>query len=278
MELWYTEKQTPNMGITCKVKETLAVEQTKYQSLAVIDTEQFGRMLVLDGAVQTTIADEFIYHEMITHIPLFTHLNPKKVLVVGGGDGGAIREILKHNSVEKAYLVEIDDRVVENSRKYLPEISCALDDPRCEVLVRDGIEFIANNKDQFDVVLVDSTDPVGPAVGLFSGDFYKLVYDSLKEDGVFAAQTESPFFNKDLIKQTNKDIGSIFPITRLYLASIPTYPSGLWSFTIGSKKYDPLCTTSERLQTLADTKYFTPELFKASFVLPQFVKDILVSE
>ena len=276
MELWYTEKQTPNMGITCKIKRTLAVEKTDYQHLAVIDTEQFGTMLVLDGAVQTTVEDEFIYHEMITHIPLFTHKNPRKVLVIGGGDGGAIREILKHESVEKAYLVEIDGRVVENSKLYLPQISCALSDPRCEVLIEDGIEFIKNNKGVFDVIMVDSTDPVGPAVGLFSGDFYRLVYESLKVDGLFVAQTESPFFNKDLIRQTNKDINAIFPITRLYLASIPTYPSGLWSFTMGSKTYDPLLVNESKLHEIADTKYFTPEIFGAAFKLPRFVRDLVV--
>jgi len=275
MELWYTEKQTQFMGITCKIKETLAVEKTDFQDLAVIETEQFGTMLVLDGAVQTTVEDEFIYHEMISHIPLFTHPSPKKVLVVGGGDGGSIREILKHSSVEKAYLVEIDGRVVENSKKYLPQISCALSDARCEVLIEDGIKFIAENKNTFDVIMVDSTDPVGPAVGLFSGDFYNLVFEALKEDGVFVAQTESPFFNKALIKQTNKDIGSIFPITRLYLASIPTYPSGLWSFTLGSKVYDPLKVQDSERFNISKTKYFTRELFHSAFVLPQFVRDLV---
>jgi len=275
MELWYTEKQTPNMGITCKIKRTLAVEKTDYQHLAVLDTEQFGTMLVLDGAVQTTVEDEFIYHEMITHIPLFTHNNPRKVLVIGGGDGGAIREILKHESVEKAYLVEIDGKVVEYSKLYLPQISCALSDPRCEVLIEDGINFITNNKGVFDVIMVDSTDPVGPAVGLFSGDFYRLVYESLKDDGLFVAQTESPFFNKDLIRQTNKDINAIFPITRLYLASIPTYPSGLWSFTMGSKTYDPLLVNESKLHEFADTKYFTPEIFEAAFKLPRFVRELV---
>jgi len=274
MELWYTEKQTPFMGITCKVKKTLAAEQTDFQSLAVIETEQFGTMLVLDGAVQTTLEDEFVYHEMITHIPLLTHPNPQKVLVIGGGDGGAIREILKHNSVEKAYLVEIDGRVVENSKTYLPAISCALHDPRCDVLIEDGIKFIKDNKGTFDVIMVDSTDPVGPAVGLFSGGFYRLVYEALKEDGLFVAQTESPFFNKELIRQTNRDIKAIFPITRLYLASIPTYPSGLWSFTLGSKVHDPLLIDASKLRDIPDTRYFTPEIFEAVFKLPRFVRDL----
>jgi len=276
MELWYTEKQTPNVGITCKTISTLVVEKTNYQELAIIDTVQYGRMLVLDGMVQTTVEDEFVYHEMITHIPLFTHPNPKTVAVIGGGDGGTVREALKHPSVEKVYLVEIDERVVENSKRYLPEISCGLSDPRCEVLFQDGIEFIAQHENSFDVVLVDSTEPIGPATGLFSKDFYSSIYRALKEDGLFVAQTESPFFNAELIRSVYASIKQIFPVTRLYLASIPTYPSGLWSFTIGSKRYDPLEVDEEKILEI-DTKYYSPEIHKSVFKLPRFVKNLLES-
>lgn len=274
MELWYTEKQTPNVGITCKVSKTLHIEKTDYQDLALIETNQFGRMLVLDGTVQTTIEDEFIYHEMITHIPLFTHPNPKKVVVIGGGDGGAIREILKHPTVERVYLIEIDGRVVEVSKKYLPEISCALDDPRCSVCIEDGIKFIHNHKNEFDVVIVDSTDPVGPAVGLFAIDFYQAIFDSLKEDGLFVAQTESPFFNKELIARVYREISNVFHITKLYLAAIPTYPSGLWSFTIGSKRYDPEFIKKTSIIDI-ETKYYNPELHESAFKLPNFVKTLI---
>ncbi|MBZ4646831.1 MAG: spermidine synthase [Petroclostridium sp.] len=274
MELWYTEKQTPNVGITCKVSKTYHTEKTDYQDLALIETEQFGRMLVLDGTVQTTIKDEFVYHEMITHIPLFTHPNPKKVLVVGGGDGGAIREILKHPTIEKAVLVEIDGSVVEVSKKYLPEISCALEDSRVEVVITDGIKYVQEHKNEFDLITVDSTDPVGPAVGLFALDFYKSIFEALKEDGIFVAQTESPFYNNDLISRVFKDIKSVFPITRLYLCSIPTYPSGLWSFTLGSKKYDPLEVDTGKIPEL-DTKYYSGRIHKSVFALPKFVEDLV---
>jgi spermidine synthase len=274
MQLWYTEYQTPGLGITCKIKKTLHTEKTEFQDLAVIETEQFGRMLVLDGAVMTTIEDEFVYHEMITHIPLFTHKNPKKVLVVGGGDGGTIREIIKHPSVEKAVLAEIDGRVIEASKQYLPEISCGLSDKRVEVNVVDGIKYVQDHKNEFDLIIVDSTDPVGPAVGLFAVDFYKSIYEALKEDGIFVAQTESPFFYKDLIKNINRDLKSIFPITRLYTAAIPTYPSGLWCFTMGSKKYDPLETDVSKVPVI-DTKYYCPEIHKAAFALPRFVADLV---
>ncbi len=274
MELWYTEKQTPNVGITCKISKTLHTEKTEYQDMAMIETEQFGRMLVLDGTVQTTIRDEFVYHEMITHVPLFTHPNPKKVLVIGGGDGGAIREILKHPTIEKAVLVEIDGSVVEVSKKFLPEISCALDDERAEVLITDGIEYVKNHKNEFDIITVDSTDPVGPAVGLFALDFYKNIYEALKEDGIFVAQTESPFYNDELIRRVFKDIKSLFSITRLYLCSIPTYPSGLWSFTMGSKKYDPLHVNTEQIPEI-DTKYYSGRIHKSIFSLPKFVEELL---
>ncbi len=274
MDLWYTEFQTPGVGITCKTKKTYHTEKTEFQDLALIETEQFGRMLVLDGTVQTTIEDEFVYHEMISHVPLFTHKNPKKVLVIGGGDGGAIREIIKHPSVEKAVLCEIDGRVIELSKEYLPEISCALGDKRVEVLVADGIKYVQDNKNEFDVIMVDSTDPVGPAVGLFAVDFYKAIYDALKEDGIFVAQTESPFFHKELIKNVYKDVSSLFPITKLYTCAIPTYPSGFWSFTMGSKKYDPLETDITKIPEL-DTKYYCPELHKAVFALPKFARDLV---
>jgi spermidine synthase len=274
MELWYTEYQTPDVGITCKTTRTLHTEKTQYQEMALIETKQFGRMLVLDGTVQTTIEDEFVYHEMITHIPLFTHANPKRALVIGGGDGGVIREILKHPSIEKAVLVEIDGRVVEVSKKYLPEISCALEDKRVEVNIADGIKYVQEHRKEFDVILVDSTDPVGPAVGLFAVDFYRSIYEALNDDGIFVAQTESPFFHKDLIRNVFKDVKSVFPIARLYTCAIPTYPSGYWSFTMGSKKYDPLKADISRIPEI-DTKYYCPEIHKAVFALPRFAAELV---
>lgn len=274
MELWYTEKQTENIGITCKTTKTLHVEKTEFQDLAVIDTLQFGRMLVLDGMVQTTVQDEFVYHEMITHVPLNTHSNPKNVLVIGGGDGGAIREIVKHPAVERATLVEIDRRVVEVSREHLPEISAALDDPKVTVIYDDGIKHVRDNPGKYDVIMVDSTEPVGPAVELFSGSFYNSIYKALKEDGLFVAQTESPFFNSGLITNCYREISGVFPITKLYLASVPTYPSGLWSFTMGSKKYDPEhINASAKLSY--QTKYYTPRLHKGAFMLPAFVEELI---
>jgi spermidine synthase len=274
MEMWLKEMQIENAAMTYKVKETLVRKKTKYQDLAILDTEAFGRMLVLDGIIQTTIKDEFIYHEMITHIPLFTHPSPKKVLVVGGGDGGVIREILKHSSVEKAVLCEIDGDVVEECRKYLPEISHALDDSRCEIFIGDGIKYVMEHKNEFDVIIVDSTDPFNIAEGLFGGNFYKDIFNALTEDGMFIAQTETPFFLPDTVRKVYNDAKSIFPVTKMFMAAIPTYPGGYWSFTIGSKKYDPSMADITKIPEM-NTKYYTPELHTASFVLPKYVKDII---
>lgn len=275
MELWYTEKQTPNVGITCKISETLHDEQSEFQHISVINTEQFGRMLVLDGMVMTTIKDEFVYHEMISHVALNTHPNPENVLVIGGGDGGAIREVIKHPKVKKATLAEIDGRVIEVSKQYLPEIAVALEgNPKVEVLVDDGIAHIKNKKNTYDLILVDSTEPIGPAEGLFALEFYRQIYDALKEDGIMVAQTESPFFNSDLISRVYKDISSVFPLTKLYLASIPTYPSGLWSFTMGSKRWDPEQTDESLIPDL-DTKYYCADIHKSVFKLPKFVQALL---
>lgn len=273
MELWFTEKQTEKFGITAKVNKTLHTEQTDFQKLDMIETEEFGNMLVLDGMVMTTEKDEFVYHEMVAHVPLFTHPNPKHVLVVGGGDGGVIREVLKHPSVEKATLVEIDGKVIEYSKQYLPSIAGKLDDPRVEVKVDDGFMHIANSENEYDVIMVDSTEPVGPAVNLFTKGFYEGISKALREDGVFVAQTDNPWFHQQLIQTVFRDVKETFPITRLYTANIPTYPSGLWTFTIGSKKYDPLEVEESRFHEI-DTKYYTKDLHKAAFVLPRFVEQL----
>ncbi|MCQ2559793.1 MAG: polyamine aminopropyltransferase, partial [Clostridia bacterium] len=239
MELWASEMQTNDMQISLRISEILYTGVSEFQRISVVNSEECGRMLFLDDIIQTTIKDEFVYHEMITHVGLNTLPKPKKVLVVGGGDGGAIREIVKHSSVEKAVLVEIDRMVIEAARKYLPEISCALDHPKVEVIVDDGIKHVREHKNTYDMIIVDSTDPIGAAEGLFGAEFYQDVYEALTEDGLFVAQTESPFFEAELIKRVQKDIARIFPLTRLYLGNVPTYPGGLWTFSLGSKKYDP---------------------------------------
>ncbi|MGI6405465.1 MAG: polyamine aminopropyltransferase [Syntrophaceticus sp.] len=272
MELWFTEKQTPGLGITCKVLQTLHREKTPYQEIAVIDTMQYGRMLVLDGMVQLTIGDEFVYHEMLAHVPLHIHPHPSNVLIIGGGDGGTAREVLRHPHIEKVTLVEIDRRVVDVCRQFLPEVASSFDDPRMEVHYTDGVAYLLNKENEYDVILVDSPEPIGQAERLFGTEFYKGIAAALRKDGLFAAQTESPFVNGDLIASVYSKISSLFPITGLYLAPVPTYPSGSWSFTIGSKNYDPLAARNVGLEGL---RYYNTGMHQAAFQLPNFLQELL---
>ncbi len=271
MDLWFTEYQTPSLGITLKAAKTLYAGKSEYQEIAVIETEQYGRMLVLDGTVQTTVNDEFIYHEMIVHVPLNTHKNAENILIVGGGDGGAVREALRYPSVKRVVLAEIDPAVIEVSRRFFPEISCGLDDRRVEIIVGDGIKYVEGNPDMFDVVIVDSTDPVGPATGLFANSFHKSISRCLKHDGIYVAQNESPFLHTELIKKVHGSVRAVFPIAKLFTSPVPTYPGGYWCFIIGSKVYDPL-SCEYKAGKINETRYYNPEIHKASFALPSFLK------
>ncbi|NPV89436.1 MAG: polyamine aminopropyltransferase [Firmicutes bacterium] len=273
MELWMVEQNTPGYSVNWKIKQTLYRETTRFQELEVLETEELGRVMVLDGNIQVTEVDEFIYHEMIAHVPLYTHPRPREVLIIGGGDGGTAREALKHEGVS-IELVEIDPSVVEASKRYLPQMGGALDDPRVKVIIGDGIEYIEKCQKKYDVVIIDSSDPVGPAVGLFSEGFYRQVHRVLNEDGLLIAQTESPSFNRDLLAGVNQTLKDIFPLVRVCLTSIPCYLAGFWTFTVASKRYDP---TGEIRRAGLDSgyRYYTPEVHQAAFVLPPFIKAIL---
>ncbi|GMA57503.1 spermidine synthase [Alicyclobacillus sacchari] len=270
--LWFTELQNENLSIGLRIEKTIHSERTEFQQLDVYQTAQYGKLLVLDGCVMTTDRDEFVYHEMLAHVPLHTHPNPKRVLVVGGGDGGIIREVIKHPSVERAVLAEIDGRVIEASKTYFPQIAAGLSDPRVDVQVVDGIRYVEEHPGEFDVILIDSTDPVGPAVGLFSKSFYESVFAALKPDGLMAAQTESPFVNQELIRRVYGDVARTFPIAKLYLAFVPTYPTGMWSFTMGSKTHRPEDVKAVRVE---DTKYYNLGIHHAAFALPNFAKELV---
>lgn len=276
MQLWCTENQTEHLGLTARVKETLFAGQSAFQDIAVVDSYQFGRMLVLDGVFQTSIAEEFVYHEMIAHVPLFIHPQPKRVLVIGGGDGGVVREVVRHETVEKVEMVEIDGMVVEAAKKYLPEISVAMREnhPKLDLKIGDGIGHMAAAKNAYDVIIVDCSDPIGPGEGLFTHAFYQNVHKALKADGLFVQQTESPFYHQELVKKISKDVKSIFPVHDLYLAHIPIYPGGMHCFTIGSKKYKPEDANMANRQKL-DTRYHNEQLQKACFALPNFVKELI---
>lgn len=276
MDLWCTEKQTEYLGLTARVKETLFAGKSEFQDIAVVDSYQFGRMLVLDGVFQTSIAEEFVYHEMIAHVPLFIHPNPKRVLVIGGGDGGVVREVVRHDSVEKVEMVEIDGMVVDVAKEYLPEISVVMREkhPKLALKICDGIAHMAAAENEYDVIIVDCSDPIGPGEGLFTHAFYQSVHKALKSDGLFVQQTESPFYHQDLVKKIAGDVKSLFPIHDMYLAHIPIYPGGMHCFTIGSKAHKPEDADLAGRQTLT-TRYYNAALQKACFALPNFVKDLI---
>lgn len=274
MELWITEQQNEDVNFTCRVKRTIYSEKTDFQQIDIMETEYFGKMMVLDGVIQTTTFDEFIYHEMIGHVPMLAHPAPKRVLVIGGGDGGSVREILKHKSVEKVDWVDIDGRVIEACKTYLPEWNYMIwDSPIVERKICDGLKHMKESKGEYDVIVVDCSDPVGPGELLFTYEFYKDIHGALKEDGLFVQQTESPFYHRELIRRIQKDVSAIYPVTGLYTTNIPTYPSGLHCFTIGSKKYDPAETYEGRTPDF-DTRWYTTETHKTSFSLPKFISEL----
>jgi spermidine synthase len=275
--IWFTEKQCPGLSVSCEITKVLHHQKTDYQDIKVVETVTFGKMLLLDNIIQTSIEDEFFYHEMISLPALNTHKAPENVLVIGGGDGGTIREVAKHPKVKNATLVEIDRGVVEVSKSYFPSLAVGFDSPKVKVRIEDGIEHVRKNKDTYDVVLIDSTDPIGPAVGLFSAEFYSLVYGALKDDGIFVAQTASPFFNGKLIRGIHQNLQQIFPIRRLYTVTVPTYPGGYWCFTLGSKTFDPLLLDKRDIY-VGDTKYYSRDIHFAAFTLPPFVKGLLIPE
>jgi spermidine synthase len=272
-DLWFSELQTPNMKLGLKISGILRNIQTDFQHLLVAETYEYGRILVLDGAVQLTERDEFCYHEMMAHVPLFAHEGPSRVLIVGGGDGGILRECLKHDRVKEVTLVDIDKEVVKASRDFFPDVSCSMDDERARILNMDALEFIKDHTNAFDVVIVDSTDPVDFAAGLFKSSFYRDVFNSLDEKGILVAQTESPFAEPELVRQAVEEMRTVFPKVSLYTGFMPTYPTGMWTYTAGSKYYDPSDVTDPSLK--CDTRYYSHNIHKASFVLPPFVKDLL---
>ena len=282
MNQWFNEEldeQYFDLGarVSIQVGEMLFEGQSDFQKLQIVKTPKFGNMMILDGAVMLTEANEFAYHEMIAHIPLFAHPNPKRVLIIGGGDGGAAREVLRHSCVEECVMVEIDGLVVEKSREFFPTIACELDNPRLTLLIDDGIKYIENAHNEFDVILVDSTDPAGPAEGLFTADFYQKVFKALKPDGLMAAQAESPYYFQKTQKELFGVLKGIFPYTAMYLSAIPFYPSGTWSFAFASKQYTEVShARTQDIETMAPAlQYVNPALFKGCFAIPNFIKKII---
>ena len=278
MNLWVTETHQGKTQQGFAVTEVLYQGKSDFQTVEIVNTKAYGRMLLLDGLVMTTEADEFVYHEHITHIPLLSHPNPKSVLIIGGGDGGTVREVLKHASVERVILCEIDKLVVDVSREWLPSIADALDDPRVECIYTDGVKYLADaTSESFDAILIDSTDPLGPGIGLFTEAFYQSVYRALTPNGVMAAQTESPISQANEMKLIYGHLTKVFPIVSPYVATIPTYPGALWSWGYASKTLTPLESASlGRIDAItATTQWLTPHNLRNALAVPKFVERLL---
>ncbi len=279
MELWFTERHTPNVKFSIKVDRQLYTAQSEFQRIDVFDSKEFGRFLTLDGYMMLTEKDEFIYHEMITHIPMAVHPNPKNILVIGAGDGGVIRELTRYPNVESIDLVEIDELVIEVSRKYLPSTACCLSDERVHIFCEDGVKFIRRCDNKYDVIIVDSTDPFGPGESLFTKEFYGSCNKALRDDGIMVNQHESPFYDEDALamQRAHRKIVESFPISRVYQAHIPTYPSGHWLFGFASKKYHPVHDLNSVKWNMLGlkTKYYNTKLHAGAFALPNYVEEML---
>lgn len=279
MELWYTENQTENVKFSMRVKETLYSKKSQFQQIDIIDTYDFGKVLVIDGWTMITEKDEFIYHEMITHVPMMVNKNVKNILVIGAGDGGTVRELTRFPFVERIDMVELDEEVVLASREHLTFTANKLDDKRVNLYFQDGIKFVEGKENIYDLIIVDSTDPIGPGEGLFTRDFYRNCYKALTQEGILVNQGESPYYdmNKKEMKRSNEKLKDIFPICEVYQYVIPTYPSGYWFFGFASKKLHPVKDFNEDYYNELNLKdkYYNAEIHKASFALPNYVKALL---
>ncbi|HBN82214.1 MAG TPA: spermidine synthase [Clostridiales bacterium] len=279
MELWFKERHTENVMLSIKVDKQLFSSTSEFQRIDVFESMEFGRFLTLDGFMMLTEKDEFIYHEMITHVPMAVHPNVEKVLVIGAGDGGVIRELTEYDCIKEIDMVEIDEMVVEVCKKYLPQTACRFDDPRLHLYYQDGLKFVRKYEDYYDLIIVDSTDPFGPGEGLFTREFYGNCYKALKSDGIMVNQHESPFYQEDAnaMKRAHKRIVESFPVCKVYQAHIPTYPSGHWLFGFASKEYHPIydLRAKQWKQIGIKTRYYNTNLHKGAFYLPVYVEEML---
>ena len=279
MEIWYSDEHTDNVKLSFRIDRQLFSAVSEFQRIDVMESVDMGKILAVDGDLMLTEKDEFIYHEMITHVPMAVHPDVKKVLVIGGGDGGVVRELIKYDTVEQIDVVEMDQLLVEVCRKYLPEIAGSLNDSRVTIYNEDGLRFIRSKTDAYDLIIIDSPNPFGPGEGLFTKEFYGNCYNALHDDGIMSNQNESPFYEEEAFQcqRMHKRILETFPICRVYQAHIPSYPSGHWLFGFASKKYHPLNDLNGVAWKLKEisTRYYEPRLHAGVFALPVYVEELL---
>lgn len=281
MPIQYNEYYNEKTGLTVGLNKLLFSRQSEYQLVEVYETDTWGNLMTIDGMVMLSERDEFVYHEMITHVAMFTHPNPKRILIIGGGDGGTAREVLKHPAVEQVDMVEIDRTVVEASKIHFPTVG-DFNNPKLNVRYEDGIAFVKKIDRPYDVIIIDGSDPVGPAEGLFEKDFYQFCLDALTVDGVLTAQTESPWVESyhPSMKKVFSALDKLFPVAKMYLSFIPLYPAGMWSMACASKGESPLNDNAAgRIRAeknlLNTLKYYNEEVHFGAFALPNFVREII---
>lgn len=279
MELWYTENHTENARFSIKIDRQLISLQSDFQRIDIFESKEFGRILTLDGYLMVTEKDEFIYHDMITHVPMAANPGIKNVLVIGAGDGGTVRELVRYKTIEHIDMVEIDEQVVKVCKEYMPVTACGLSDERVDLFFEDGLKYVRRQENQYDLIIVDSTDPFGPGEGLFTKEFYGNCYRALKPDGILVNQHESMYYSSYAasMKRAHQRIRNSFPIARIYQAHIPTYPSGHWLFGFASKRYDPVKDLdADKWNKLGlKTRYYNTDLHKGAFAIPNYVKEQL---
>lgn len=279
MELWYTDQHTDDVRFSMKATVQVASKKSAVQQIDILDTPAYGRVLVLDGGLMTTEKDEFIYHEMITHVPMAVNPAVKNVLVIGGGDGGTVRELVKYKTIESIDLVEVDKDVVLLCKKYLPFTSCKLKDRRVSVWFEEGLRYVRGKKAEYDLIIIDSSDPYGPAEGLFTREFYGTCFKALRDGGILINQHESPFYaaHQRSVRDAHRHIAVEFPLSTVYQCHIPSYPSGHWLFGFASKKYHPIKDLDDaRWNKLGiKTRYYNTDLHRGAFALPNYVKELL---
>ncbi len=281
MELWFTEDHTKDVRFSIRVDKQLYTGESRFQKIDVYSTPEFGRVLVLDGFIMLTEKDEYVYHEMMVHVPMAVNPDIKNVLVIGAGDGGTIRELVRYKTIENIDMVEIDEQVVRVCRSYLPFTAGKLGDSRVNIRYEDGLRFVRTKSDEYDLIIVDSTDPFGPGEGLFTKEFYGNCYKALKSDGILVNQHESVYYDsyQDEVKKTHARIKAHFPVCTVYQAHIPTYPSGHWLFGFASKGIHPTeQLDDEKWNGLGIiTRYYNTELHRGSFMLPNSVRRLIFS-
>ncbi|CCH41694.1 Spermidine synthase 2 [Wickerhamomyces ciferrii] len=285
---WFKEVSDelfPGQALELKVKKILHTEKSEFQDILVFESTDYGNVLVLDGIIQVSERDEFAYQEMITHLPIFSHKDPKSVLVIGGGDGGVLREVLKHDYIEKIVLVEIDETVIQLSKKYLKGMAIAFENPKIEVKLCDGFKYLLelgqeSIENKFDIIITDSSDPEGPAAAFFQQQYFKLLYNSLNSKGIVITQaSENVWLKIELLKNLKNTINQVFPIVKYSYTTVPTYTSGQLGLMIASKDPNAKLNIPERsLSELKEEelfKYYNKEIHKASFILPNWAKNYL---